>query len=138
MEPADDDDVGVVLEADQAILETLAEADFAALARPVAAGDVVLAVDDDTDGLEFDGVHGGEYMRKFNKAKADLGKSMNRLKDIPVDLEDEEEKPRGPGVRGRAYKDTAIGNMLSVSGASFQDIAAELGFSVAGAKQARL
>jgi len=36
----------------------------------------------------------------------------------------------------RAYKGTALGGMTDVGGASFEQIAKELGFSVAGAKQA--
>lgn len=36
----------------------------------------------------------------------------------------------------RTYKATALGNMADVDGASFEEIATELGFSVAGAKQA--
>ena len=43
-----------------------------------------------------------------------------------------EDKPRGK----HGYKKTAIGNMNDVGGASFEEIAKSLGFSVAGAKQA--
>lgn len=46
------------------------------------------------------------------------------------DDDDDDDKPK------RAYKSTAIGGMHDVSGASFEQIASDLGFSVAGAKQA--
>lgn len=46
------------------------------------------------------------------------------------DDDDDDKKPK------RAYKTTAIGGMHDVGGASFDEIAQELGFSVAGAKQA--
>lgn len=48
--------------------------------------------------------------------------------DEDDDLDDK--KPK------RAYKTTALGNMADVDGASFESIAKDLGFSVAGAKQA--
>lgn len=46
------------------------------------------------------------------------------------DDDDDDKKPK------RAYKSTAIGNMADVGGASFDEIAKELGFSIPGAKQA--
>jgi hypothetical protein len=98
------------------------------------------------------GVHGGEYMRKFNKHHGDLktmlGKDVDAVVPEPEEVPPSEENPEAtetPGVsstdtpeigkRG-AYKSTAIGNMADVNGASFEKIATELGFSVAGAKQA--
>ena len=54
----------------------------------------------------------------------------------PADVEaDEEEAEARPGRRG-ANKSTALGGMADVGGASFEEIAKELNFSVAGAKQA--
>lgn len=80
------------------------------------------------------GTHGAEYMRRVEKAKSDLKKSFRSgIIDEPEevgDVSDDEPKKR------HAFKSTALGNMADVSGASFQDIAKELGFSVAGAKQA--
>lgn len=52
-----------------------------------------------------------------------------------VEADEEETEVERPGRRG-AYKSTALGNMEDVGGASFEEIATELGFSVAGAKQA--
>lgn len=102
------------------------------------------------------GVHGGEYMRKFNKHHGDLktmlGKDVDAVVPEPEESLPSEENPEAvetPGVdsvetpeapvptgKKHAYKATAIGNMADVSGASFEKIATELGFSVAGAKQA--
>jgi hypothetical protein len=65
---------------------------------------------------------------------AKMGLIVEALVD-PADAiadEDPEEQPRSVG----AHKSTAIGNMSDVGGASFEQIAHELGFSVAGAKQA--
>lgn len=102
------------------------------------------------------GEHGGEYNRRFNKHHNDL-KTMLR-KDVdaapPTPQEDvlpSEENPDAvetPGVedvatpraeepvKRHAYKSTAIGGVSDVGGASFDQIAKELGFSIAGAKQA--
>ena len=49
---------------------------------------------------------------------------------------DADEEERQTSSRRSAYKATALGGMSDVSGASFEEIAKELGFSVAGAKQA--
>lgn len=55
----------------------------------------------------------------------------------PKDADDDDDDLDDDGnKRRRAYKSTAIGGMEDVGGASFEDIAADLGFSVAGAKQA--
>lgn len=82
------------------------------------------------------GVHGAEYMRRMEKTKADLGKTFRAggADDRPEPDEDEPEADEPK--RRRAYKATALGSMADVEGASFQEIAQELGFSVAGAKQA--
>ncbi len=53
---------------------------------------------------------------------------------VTGDEEDEEDLP--DDTRRRAYKTTAIGGMHDVGGASFQDIANDLGLSVAGSKRA--
>lgn len=71
------------------------------------------------------GVHGSEYMSKFDKSKKDLKKIMKNPVEDP--LED-----TTSDVPERAKFNT----VSDVSGASFQDIAKDLGFSVAGAKQA--
>ena len=52
------------------------------------------------------------------------------------DPDDDEEEDLGPKKPKRAYKTTAIGNMMDVDGASFDDIAKKFGFSISGAKQA--
>jgi hypothetical protein len=49
--------------------------------------------------------------------------------------DDDDDDDLDPKVK-RTYKATALGNMADVDGASFEEIATELGFSVAGAKQA--
>lgn len=97
------------------------------------------------------GVHGGEYMRKLNKHRGDLKTIMGKEEPVPAQQEElpSEENPEAvemPGAdstetpslsaKKHSYKSTAIGSMADVSGASFEKIAAELGFSVAGAKQA--
>ena len=54
----------------------------------------------------------------------------------PADVEaDAEEHEIETQKKKRAYKSTALGGMADVGGASFEEIAKELGFSVAGAKQ---
>lgn len=81
------------------------------------------------------GVHGAEYERNMAASRASLNKAMK--KDLDADLKkvtvDDVEEPE---VKKRAQKATSLGNMLGVGGASFEDIAKELNFSVAGAKQA--
>ena len=85
------------------------------------------------------GQHGAEYLARGEKYNADLKKLLKQPLHEPVeDVEEElpEEEPL-PGARGKhGYKKTAIGGMSDVGGSSFEDIAKELGFSVAGAKQA--
>jgi hypothetical protein len=80
------------------------------------------------------GQRGGESQAWLDKGKKDLKKTFKLMKDDPADMDDEEVEPE-PGTK-RTYKSTAIGGMADVSGTSFQDIAKDLGFSVAGAKQA--
>ena len=102
------------------------------------------------------GVHGGEYTRWQDKQRADLKKWLPKAADAvdapvvddePVDdvPADAEEPTSSSGSSTKAYKATAIGGMSDVNydeekgehkPASFQEIAKELGFSVAGAKQA--
>lgn len=110
------------------------------------------------------GEHGGEYTRRFNKHHGDLktmlGKDIDAAAAAAPEPEEvpSEENPdavQTPGVdsvepsaersvepgaeepaKRHAYKATAIGGMTDVGGASFEKIANELGFSVAGAKQA--
>lgn len=84
------------------------------------------------------GVHGAEYMRRMEKTRGDLAKSL-KSKETEEELE-----PADPSVgdlpdqggKRKAYKSTAVGGTADVGGASFQDIAKELGLSVAGAKRA--
>lgn len=98
------------------------------------------------------GVHGGEYMRRVEKNASDLrrgmGKAVDAYENPKVDPDDHAaiDEPAVPqGGKGRAYKSTAIGGMSGVDydteagetkPASFEEIAKELDFSVAGAKQA--
>lgn len=84
------------------------------------------------------GVHGAEYLRRGEKYKGDLKKLLKDPKlDAPDPVDDLEEPEDGEGEhKRRAYKSTAIGGMTDVGGASFETIAKDLGFSVAGAKQA--
>ena len=99
------------------------------------------------------GVHGGEYNRRVEKNNADLrkgfGKTVDTLENPPEDdvidpsVEDgdvdadaaDPAAAAAPGKR-KAYKATAFGGMSDVGGKSFEEIAKELDFSVAGAKQA--
>lgn len=76
------------------------------------------------------GVHGGEYNRRADKQKADLQKVLKK-----TNVEDDF---GGGKATDEALPPTGSKNtmMTDVSGASFQEIADELGFSVAGAKQA--
>lgn len=83
------------------------------------------------------GVHGAEYMRRMEKTKADLAKSFkSKTTDAELDPADPEigDLP-DQGDKRKAYKATAVGGTGDVGGASFQDIAKELGLSVAGAKR---
>ena len=92
------------------------------------------------------GEHGGEYSRRIEKNKADLKKGLGKAVDTydnPPVLDDDEVdanlEPGAPGAaepKRRSYKATALGGMSDVGGKSFEDIANDLGFSVAGAKQA--
>lgn len=83
------------------------------------------------------GVHGAEYMRRMEKTRGDLAKSLKSKET------DDELEPADPesgelpdqGSKRKAYKATAVGGTSDVGGASFQDIAKELGLSVAGAKR---
>ena len=85
------------------------------------------------------GVSGGDVERRTKKNVGDLKRGMGAAIDAyenpKVDPEDEPAAPSAPAAK-RAYKATAIGNMADVQGATFDEIAQELGFSVAGAKQA--
>lgn len=81
------------------------------------------------------GVHGGEYMRRLEKTKGDLRKTMGPAIDAyekPAD--DDDEVTRGPAKH--SHQDVGrLGGMTDVGGASFEQIANEMGMSVAGAKQ---
>lgn len=91
------------------------------------------------------GVHGGEYTRWQEKNKSDIKKYLGKKGDVDEpepSLADDDDAPASgtpdsaaPAKR-KAYKTTAIGGMSDVQGASFEQIASELNFSVAGAKQA--
>lgn len=73
-----------------------------------------------------------------------LAKNAATLTEAPVDPADvqadqdpdEPEDAEGRPKRRHSYKSSAIGGMSDVGGASFEEIAKSLGFSVAGAKQA--
>jgi len=80
------------------------------------------------------GVHGNEYMRRVQKARDDMAKTFRTvsIEDEPEDPDQELDSPK----KRRAYKKTALGGMSDVGGASFDTIAKELNFSIAGAKQA--
>jgi hypothetical protein len=82
------------------------------------------------------GVHGAEYMRRLEKTKADLGKAFRGGGADDRPEPDEDEAAVDEPKKRRAYKSTALGSMADVEGASFEQIAKELEFSVAGAKQA--
>ena len=71
------------------------------------------------------GVRGGEAERRFQKSKASLAQALKE----PV--EDEDSPMVAPEVERRKNV-----TMTDVQGASFQEIAEEMGFSVSGAKQA--
>lgn len=84
------------------------------------------------------GVHGAEYMRRMEKTRSDLAKSLgSKQTDDELEPEAPEDGPLpDQGGKRKAYKSTAVGGTADVGGASFQDIAKELGLSVAGAKRA--
>lgn len=71
------------------------------------------------------GVHGGEYERRFEKTKRDLKQALKSTsaEDLQMVAPEEDDKRK-------------FSTMSDVGGASFQEIADALGFSVAGAKQA--
>lgn len=75
------------------------------------------------------GTHGGEYTRQLEKSKAKLKQALksDTLDDFGGAQEDDDAET--PEKR-------TFSTMSDVQGASFQEIANELGFSVAGAKQA--
>ncbi len=75
------------------------------------------------------GVHGGEFMRRFEKSKAGLQKTFSSMRD-----DDYEPLKADEPAAGRGRKNVM---MTDVSGASFKDIAKEMGFAAeSGAKQA--
>lgn len=80
------------------------------------------------------GQRGGEASSRLEKNKKDLRHTFKLMKDDPADADDD--MSDDSAEPSRTYKSTAIGGMSDVQGASFQDIAKDLGFSVAGAKQA--
>lgn len=63
----------------------------------------------------------------------DLSHSGTDFGDTHSDEDDDEEEEQ---KKSRTYKTTAIGNMDDVGGATFDQIAKDLGFSIAGAKRA--
>lgn len=78
------------------------------------------------------GVHGGEYNARLEKNKKDLQTTLKKGNfDISVSGEDEDDFGAESKPKGRKFN-----TMTDVSGTGFADIAKELGFSVAGAKQA--
>ena len=75
------------------------------------------------------GVHGGEFSSRFDKAKKGLQKTFKAMRD-----EDDDYVSVDEPATGRARKNLM---MSDVSGASFKEIAKELGFAAeSGAKQA--
>jgi hypothetical protein len=77
------------------------------------------------------GVHGGEWMKSHEKRKASIAKSLNKM-DLDKDAEDMV-RADAPAA-GRERKNVM---QTDVGGASFKDIANELGYaSESGAKQA--
>lgn len=87
-----------------------------------------------------------EQMKKAAKAgpaqveetiRLSVRRALKEMVPDPADVDaDEEEAEAGGRRRPAAYKSTAIGNMFDVGGASFEEIATSLNFSVAGAKRA--
>jgi hypothetical protein len=74
------------------------------------------------------GVHGSEYMKRFEKAKSDLQKTLSKTSD------EEDFVSADEPAAGRSRKNIM---MSDVGGASFKDIAKEMGFAAeSGAKQA--
>lgn len=74
------------------------------------------------------GVHGSEYMKRFEKAKSDLQKTLSKTRD------EEDFVSADEPAAGRSRKNVM---MSDVGGASFKDIAKEMGFAAeSGAKQA--
>lgn len=72
---------------------------------------------------------------------ADIRPTLSEAPVDPADVQadqdpDEPEDAEGKPKRRHAYKSSALGGMADVGGSSFEEIAKELGFSVAGAKQA--
>jgi len=91
------------------------------------------------------GVHGAEYQRQVDKHRAWLKRNMGKAIDAyekspPVSAPEADatgaEKAAPEIGKKKTYKATALGDMADVNGASFEQIAKELGFSIAGAKQA--
>jgi hypothetical protein len=75
------------------------------------------------------GQHGSEFMKRFEKSKAGLQKTFSSMRD-----EDYEQPRADEPAAGRGRKNVM---MTDVSGASFKDIAKEMGFAAeSGAKQA--
>jgi len=89
---------------------------------------------DDDDGLPPvkkipAGVHGSEFMQRFEKSKKGLQKTFSSMRD-----DDDEYVSSDEPVAGRGRKNVM---MTDVSGASFKEIAKEMGFAAeSGAKQA--
>jgi len=106
--------------------------------------------EEEEDQMKLKQAAAGQGVKEENVAEAQVRRAVRKLVDEamvngvwvdPADAEaDEEEGEEVASTPGRprrgAYKSTAIGGMTDVSGASFDEIAKELGFSVAGAKQA--
>jgi hypothetical protein len=77
------------------------------------------------------GVHGGEWMKAHSKRQADLAKTLKGMKD---DADAEEMDRADAPAAGRERKNVM---QTDVGGASFKQIAQELGYaSESGAKQA--
>jgi hypothetical protein len=81
------------------------------------------------------GVHGSEYMARFQKSRDDLASNLARSRFTDSSDDRDEEEDLGPK---RAYKATAIGGMNDVSGASFETIAKELSSSLRAEAEAEL
>jgi len=77
------------------------------------------------------GVHGGEWMRKHEKSRSDLAKTLKGMSD---DADAEEMTRADAPAAGRERKNVM---QTDIGGASFKQIAQELGYaSESGAKQA--
>lgn len=81
------------------------------------------------------GEHGGEYNRKKEKYHGDLKTILGKAATSGENVDDIDEPVSAEPKRAHAYKATALGG-VGEGGATFEEIANELGFSVAGAKQA--